>query len=353
MHFEKNQTCSTCHQQIYKEYKTSQHANSTVFADPIHGAVFDPHPMKNKKQKYRCGKCHTPAADNMKDLLTPKNGILPDANNETQNEGVACAYCHRITDTLSGKIMNKNVISPDVKKYFANSKPQAESPFHKIETNVEVFKNGKLCMGCHMHKQNKKGFDICSTEVNNMDEKNNCISCHMPVVDGAPSILSKAKKHTFHGFPGLHGDLSLLSKYVVLDLKHAEKTFTVSIDHQVTHSSTLHPLRMAELVVSITRDGKVIKMAPKRLLKVIGNSQGASPEPTSPWLADRNIIDTRIPPNTKRDFMYDYALQSGDVVAVKFGYYLVKPKALKEFKLENNKDAKEFKVISTKVVTIK
>ncbi|WP_415250709.1 multiheme c-type cytochrome [Sulfurimonas sp.] len=353
MHFEKNQKCSECHPKIYEEYKTSQHGNSTVFADPIHGAVYDKHPMKNKMQKYRCAKCHTPTADNMKDLLTPKNGVIPDATNETQNEGVSCAYCHRITDTKPGKAMNSNVISKDMRKYFANLESDVKSPFHEIETNVEVFKNGKLCMGCHMHKTNKKGFDVCSTENNNMDGNNNCITCHMPQVDGAPSTLSKVKKHAFHGFPGLHGDLSLLSKYVVLDLKHSKKKFTVSVDHQATHSSTLHPLRMAKLVVSIKRDGKVIKMDSKKLLKVIGNAQGVSPKPTPPWLADRVIKDTRIPANTKKDFKYDFALKKGDLVTVKFGYHLVKPKALKKFKLENNKNAKEFKVISKKVVRIK
>jgi len=75
MHFEKNQKCSECHPKIYEEYKTSQHGNSTVFADPIHGAVYDLHPQKNKMQKYRCAKCHTPTADNLQALLTKNNGV--------------------------------------------------------------------------------------------------------------------------------------------------------------------------------------------------------------------------------------------------------------------------------------
>jgi len=353
MHFEKNQKCSECHPKIYEEYKSSQHGNATVFADPIHGAVYDKHPMKNKKQKYRCAKCHTPTADNMKELLTPKNGIFPDANNETQNEAVACAYCHRITDVKAGKAMNSNVVSKDMRKYFANLKPHQKSPFHEIETNVEVFKNGKLCMGCHMHKSNKKGFDVCSTEDNNMDGNNNCITCHMPKVDGAPSTMSEVKKHAYHGFPGLHGDLSLLSKYITLGFKHAKKKFTVSVDHQATHSSTLHPLRMAKLVVSIKRDGKVIKMDPKKLFKVIGSKAGPSPMATPPWLATDIIKDTRIPANTKKDFKYDFALQSGDKVTAKFGYLLVKPKALKKFELENNEEAKKFRVIAKETFTVK
>jgi len=208
-------------------------------------------------------------------------------------------------------------------------------------------------MGCHMHKTNKKQYDVCSTENTNMNGENNCITCHMPQVDGVPSILSTTKKHTFHGFPGLHGDLSMLSKYVGLDFKQAKKNFSISVDHQATHSSTLHPLRLAKLVVSIERNGKVIKMDTKKFFKVIGNHKGASPKPTPPWLADRTLKDTRIPANTKKDFSYDFALQSGDVVSAKFGYYLVKPKILKKFKLDKNEEAKKFRVITKETYTIK
>ena len=85
MHFEKNQKCSECHPAIYKEYKQSQHGKATVFEDPIHGAVYDLHPMKWKQEKYRCGACHVPTADNLSELLKANNGVIPDADNETQN----------------------------------------------------------------------------------------------------------------------------------------------------------------------------------------------------------------------------------------------------------------------------
>ena len=353
MHFEKNQKCSECHPKIYQEYKTSQHANATVFQDPIHGAVYDKHPMKNKMQKYRCAKCHTPTADNMKELLTKNNGVFPDINNETQNEAIACAYCHRITDVVPGKAMDKNIISKDVRTYLSAKKNPTQSSFHAVKTNTEVFKNGKLCMGCHTHKSNKFKYDVCSTENVNPSAKANCISCHMPKIDGSPSLMSEEKKHTYHGFPGLHGDLSMLSKYVTLDFKHTKKNFTISIDHQATHSSTLHPLRMAKLVVSIERDGKIIKMKPKKLLKVIGNAKSGTPKPTPPWLADRTVKDTRIPANTKKDYNYKFELQSEDKVSAKFGYFLVIPKALKKFKLENNKDATKFRVISKETFRVK
>ena len=175
----------------------------------------------------------------------------------------------------------------------------------------------------------------------------------MPQVDGAPSTLSNVKKHAFHGFPGIHGDLSLLSKYVTLHFQHTEKNFTLSVDHQATHSSTLHPLRMAKLMVSIERNGEVIKMDPKKLFKVIGTKEGDKSKPTPPWLATDIIQDTRIPANTKKDYDYDFTLQSGDKVTAKFGYLLVKPKALEKFGLENNAEAKEFRVIAKETFTVK
>ena len=110
MHFEKNQKCSECHPAIYEEYKKSQHGKATVFEDPIHAAVYYKHPQYNKMDKYCCGACHVPTADNLSELLAANNGVTPDADNETQNEAIACAYCHRIEDTAPGKAFSKNIL---------------------------------------------------------------------------------------------------------------------------------------------------------------------------------------------------------------------------------------------------
>jgi len=354
MHFEKNQKCSECHPAIYKEYKQSQHGKATVFKDPIHGAVYDLHPMKWKKEKYRCGACHTPTADNLSALLKANNGVIPDADNETQNEAIACAYCHRIEDTKPGKAFYQNVVSKEGKVYFSNKSNPGTSPFHGIKTKKSIYKNGKMCMGCHTSKSNKKGFDVCETDVNQKAPKKNCIECHMHKVDGAPSTMSTAKEHTFHGFPGLHGDLTNLSQYVGMDIstKDDNKMFTVTIDHDVPHSSLLHPLRMGKLEVSVNSGGKVTKMQTRKLIKVIGSKEGASPSPTPPWLATQIIKDTRIPANASKAYPYSWELKSGDVITAKFGYLLVKPKALKKFNLQDNKEATKFRIIKEQSFTV-
>jgi DNA-directed RNA polymerase subunit RPC12/RpoP len=117
----------------------SQHGRATVFQDKLHGAVYDKHPQKLKMQKYRCGKCHTPTADNLSELLKPHNGVIPDPKNETQNEAVACAYCHRIEDVELGKAMNKNIVSKEPLHYFSNKDNPGSSPFHKISTKKRDF----------------------------------------------------------------------------------------------------------------------------------------------------------------------------------------------------------------------
>ena len=343
MHFEKNKKCSQCHAEIYKEYQSSQHAKATIFKDVIHGAVYNLHPQYNKKDKYRCGKCHTPTADNLSALVKSNNGVTPDSCNETQNEAIACAYCHRIENTVSGVAMNKNIISKDTKVYFSNKTNHGKSSFHSIKTNKKIYKNGKMCMGCHSHKSNKKEFQVCATNINNNATKKNCIECHMYKVDGKPAINSTSNRHTFHGFAGLHGDLTHLSQYIGMDIKveNNNEKFIVSIDHNVPHPSLLHPLRASKLVVTIKRGYKTIKMKTRQIVKKIGRNN----KPSAPWLATQVIHNTTIPANTKKAYPYKLNLQSGDIITAKFGYLLVKPKALKKFDLQKNTEATKFRII--------
>lgn len=125
----------------------------------------------------------------------------------------------------------------------------------------------------------------------------------------------------------------------------------------VPHPSTLHPLRTAKLTVTITRtitrNGKVTEMHDIMINKTIGNIKGASPTPAPPWLATQIISDSTIAANSKKAFPYAHDLKSGDVITAKFGYHLVKPKALKKFGLQDSEKAKKFRVITEKTFTVK
>ncbi|MCK5855654.1 MAG: hypothetical protein KAG56_10560, partial [Sulfurovaceae bacterium] len=59
------------------------------------------------------------------------------------------------------------------------------------------------------------------------------------------------------------------------------------------------------------------------------------------------------PANTKKAYPYEWNLKSGDVITATFGYYLVKPRALKKFDLQNNEEATKFRVIRKETFTVK
>ena len=340
--FAKSEDCKACHTQIYSEFYGSVHANSTPQKDVIHNAVWANHPQNKKLQQYGCGKCHTPAADDLDKMITKGQKALPNPENATQQEGISCAYCHRIESIELHKKSNINVISKEEKKYFGTLKEHVASPYHAIETEGnDHMRNGNVCIGCHSHKMNKWGLNVCSTNIDNEMDGANCVSCHMPKVEGSVSAFKDTKKHAFHGFAGAHFHSDMLEKYIDISMLRNIDNFIVNIDNRTSHALLLHPLRLALLKVSVTRDGRSIPLKDETFVRVIGKNG----KPAMPWAADTTIKDTMIQANEKRSVTYDFQLQKGDRVDVVLGYYLVNPQALKSLHLEDEKVATEFHLL--------
>ncbi|EDZ63551.1 hypothetical protein SMGD1_1742 [Sulfurimonas gotlandica GD1] len=339
--YAKSEECKACHTQIYKEYYGSMHANATPQKDPIHKAVWDRHPKNLKFEQYSCGKCHTPAADDLDKMLTKGQKALPDATNETHQEAISCAYCHRIKSIELHKISNTNIMTNTEKNYFGTMLEHIESPFHGIVSDGnEHMKNGNVCIGCHSHKMNKHGLNVCSTNIDNELNAANCVSCHMPKVDGSVSLLHETKKHAFHGFAGAHFHSEMLTKYVDISILREINSFKINIDNQTSHALLLHPLRVAVLKVSVTRDANVTQLKNETFVRVIG----ADGKPAMPWAAKTDIKNTMIKANEKRVVKYDFKILKGDKVDVVLGWFLVNPKAVKKLGLENEKVATEFNI---------
>ncbi|MCF6340891.1 MAG: cytochrome c family protein [Sulfurimonas sp.] len=334
--------CKECHTQIYNEFYGSMHAKSTPSKDPIHKAIWDIHPKNKKFNQYTCGKCHTPTADNLDDMLKKGKKAMPDINNKTHQEAISCAYCHRIEEVKEHKDSNINIINETPKNYYGNLNNHLESPYHKIiKQKNEHMKNGNICMGCHSHKTNKHSLVLCTTESkNDMDDEANCISCHMPKVKGSISNINDTKTHSFHGFPGTHFHSDMLTQYVDISILKNKNDFIIYIDNKTSHALLLHPLRVGILKISVKRANQIIKLKNEMFVRVLGKN-GKS---TMPWLANSVVKDTMIKANEKREVKRDFILQKGDRVDVVLGWFLVNPKALKKLGLEKTKEAKEFHI---------
>ena len=337
--YAKSQDCKDCHTKIYDEYYGSMHANSTPQRDPIHASVWNKHPKNLKFEQYSCGKCHTPAADNLDKMLTKGQKALPDAKNETHQAGISCAYCHRIKSIELHKKSNTNIMTNTQNNYFGTMIEHLESPYHGIVSEGnEHIKNGNVCIGCHSHKMNKHKLNVCSTNIDNEMDGANCVSCHMPKVDGSVSVLHETPKHAFHGFAGAHYHSEMLTKHVDISMLRQINNFIVNIDNRTSHALLLHPLRLAVLKVSVLRDGKITKLKDEKFARVIGHNG----KPAMPWKASTTLKNTMIQANEKRSVTYDFAIEKGDRVNIVLGWYLVNPQALKPLNLENEKVATEF-----------
>ena len=338
-HYAPNEDCKACHSKIYDEFTGSMHANATPQKDPIHASVWKKHPQNIKQSRYGCGKCHTPASDNLDKMKTKGQKALPLAENTTHQEGISCAYCHRIESIALHKKHNTNIMSAKEKNYFGTLKNHIDSPYHDIQTeNNTHMQNGNVCIGCHSHKMNKHGLNVCSTNIDNELNAANCVSCHMPKVSGSVSDMHETKKHTFHGFAGSHFHSEMLTQYVDISLLRQIENFIVNIDNRTSHALLLHPLRQAVLKVSVEREGKVITLKEITFERIIGHDG----KPAMPWKASTTLKDSMLKANEKRAIPYNFKIQKGDKVTVVLGWFLVNPKALKPLQLEENKVATEF-----------
>lgn len=339
--YSSSEDCKDCHTQIYNEFKGSIHANSTPQKDVIHAAVWAKHPQNNKQSRYGCGKCHTPAADDLNNMITIGKKALPMMDNKTHQEGISCAYCHRIKNIELHAQSNTNIMLESEKEYFGTLKDHIDSPYHKIVTEGnEHMQNGNVCIGCHSHKMNKSKLNVCSTNIDNQMDGANCVSCHMPKVKGSVSSLKERAEHTFHGFAGSHFHSDMLSQYVDISLLHEINDFIVNIDNRTSHALLLHPLRVAVLKVDVQRGTKTIALKNEIFVRVIGHDG----KPSMPWTAKKVIKNTMIQANEKRSVKYDFKILKGDKVNVVLGWYLVNPKAVKKLNLSDKDIATKFQV---------
>jgi len=337
--FAPSEDCQACHTKIYEEFTGSMHANSTPQKDPIHGSVWKNHPQNIKLERYGCGKCHTPGANNIQDMKQQGKKALPMMDNPTHQAGISCAYCHRIQSIELHKVHNTNIISKTEKKYFGRLKDNIDSPYHDVaKEDNEHMANGNVCIGCHSHKMNKHGLNVCSTNIDNELDGANCVSCHMPKVEGSVSDMKERKEHAFHGFPGAHFHSGMLTQHVDISLLREINDFIINIDNRTSHALLLHPLRTAVLKVAITREGKTTKLKDEIFVRVIGHEG----KPAMPWVASVTLKDTMIQANEKRSVKYDFKLLKGDKVDVILGWYLVNPQALKSLDLDKDKASTTF-----------
>ncbi|WP_353661898.1 multiheme c-type cytochrome [Hydrogenimonas sp. SS33] len=361
--FVSSKVCSKCHPLIYKEYMGSMHRNSSVFNDPVHKAVWQKHPML-KKKKYECAVCHTPGDTRLMGRLASNRPALPEADEIQKNEPISCAYCHRIQSVETHARHNENLLNEKPKYYYAAkegksvkewvkfhrksglfglSRATTGSPFHTIDYGNQLFADGRVCLGCHDHKQNGKGFSVCTMNRSDKPSKRNCIGCHMPQIPGSFNTIQKSATHAYHGFAGLHNGTEYLKKYVKLEAVKKGGELVAKIVNEADHQLFNHPLRLAQLRIAVERGGKTVSAKPVNFYRILGHAG----KPAMPWVADTVVKANTIDAKSTKTVPTGIALQPGDRVTLTLGYFIVNPKAAKKLGITDKK-LTEFRVLTSK-----
>ncbi len=350
--------CQKCHPTIYNEYYQSSHRKASVINNPIHKAYWEKHPKD--ENGYTCAKCHSPS-----DKEVMKTGVLTD-NDIQKHEPISCVFCHTIKNVDEGSLSNTNISTGKHKEFFSADKTKKgtkvakfetesswfglvktskNSPYHKIDYNNENYYNGNVCMGCHSHTNNEHGFDIVMLDaLIKKDDKNTCISCHMPQVPGSKVTLAESKTHAYHGISGIFHRNQDMGQYIDFNVSKEEKGFTVDIHNQANHALFGQALRQGVLKASIERNRKEIVLEPFIFTRILAKDG----KEAMPWNATGTLKDTLLYEEKKIHF--NESLQKGDTLTLTLGVQLLTEKGAKALGLEDNEEVKKFRIMKSEKI---
>ena len=331
-----SKTCKECHEDIYLEHTKSMHHQSSLFSDKVHLKVKE----AVNKNKYSCALCHMPSTLNLAAMI--RGNEQPDEKDVRQTDGVSCFYCHQISKVYHSKKYNINISSAKANEkptMFGNLLNPDDSDKHSA-TNNEIYKNSEVCMGCHSHKQNGKGFEVCNTK-NQYDKKSDCIGCHMPKALGGVEKFNKKGRDEYatHKFLGIHS-LKMVNKAVKLELAYKNDILELTINNKMGHSIITHPMRLKFAKTIIKRDSKIIwsnfKKSPledKEATFIIVFKDDKN-QKTLPNKAVGYKLNQNLKASSSKIIKYKVPkLQKGDEIVTTWISYIINPKIAKKLQI--------------------
>ncbi|NOQ17464.1 MAG: cytochrome c family protein [Methyloprofundus sp.] len=350
--------CKTCHEEIYSQWSGSMHANSTALKDPIHGAFYkavigspEQEGIKKKGKYPVCLQCHAPAA--------AKDGKTNLAAMPVYNEGINCVACHTITG-FKGTKKPEGGLRLGIKAYeFSDNSLQGpgtnqtssdwQHPVFQNAANPKVFKSGAVCMGCHDQRKNANKVALCQTgdEIAAAEGSSNCLTCHMPVVNGKAD----------HSLLGGHS-AKMVSKGLLMTMtvtQGSELKVIIKLANQLPHNfPTGAPFRNVYIkLTGYDTQGQEIWVSSKShpvkddkqamLMYSLGDVNG---NPAPPPKATQVLADTRLKPHETRELNYSVPKQ-GIVKLRAVAYYdLLLPAMKQKFAKPEHKILTTSKVIA-------
>lgn len=296
--FQPANSCGNCHSEIYQQWLSSLHANSTLQKDPLFCAMYDLAIEETAgKLTEKCMICHSPLAT-----------VFQDYNRETafNQDGVTCQFCHGTSEIMAFHTAR------DMKIDFTtvySDQPDLENTAHPV-AHRDYFYKSEFCLPCHAEMKNSIDLEICSTgsEWRDFKEQNNktCQDCHLLTPEDKVS----------HRFQGTHL-IDIPANPVELELKYhsTQQELTVLLFNSGAGHAipTGTPLRMVYLQITAYDSNRnvlwqnweenPIKEDPSGLfMRILADEQGNAP--VVPWKATKILYDRRLMPGKQYTIRY-------------------------------------------------
>ncbi|ALG69415.2 cytochrome c family protein [Beggiatoa leptomitoformis] len=333
--------CGACHQDIFAQWQSSMHAQSTALSDPVHGGIYKEvvgspttEGITLKGAYPVCLNCHAPNAA----LVTKTK--LDDAN---YHEGVSCVTCHTAKH-FKGIFDDKGAVLFGIQTYLlSNTHLQSPSgrylapeldathPF-PMEPNQTMLRTSQVCVGCHSQ------FHVLASEPNTQPTPT-CQSCHMP----------KINESTHHAIAGGHSEVMIKRAVIVtLETQAEGKTLKTQVHlqnilpHYFPDGS---PLRNAYLkLTAYSKEGQLVwhnfqsfppvdTDDPQAFLSLIVVNETGDVQPILPHqITEKDIrSDTRLRPYEKRTLRYEITADNITVIRAELIYNLLPYDVINKF----------------------
>ncbi|MBS0184136.1 MAG: hypothetical protein JSS39_17255 [Nitrospira sp.] len=294
----KAESCGTCHTDIYKEWKTTIHAQA--YDDPFFQAYWT-----KDKHTWVCLNCHTPLENQQPTLIKeiPRDRVEravqepnPHYDADYQREGVTCAACHVRDGVILGPF--EDAKAPHPTKYDPMFRTtQMCYRCHSVVGGPAQFYNGGPC-GTYPEFEDgywskERGF-ICQ-------------NCHMPEIERAVAIGGPVRQGRQHLWRGGH-DLSMVKRAidvkVVADPAEPKPGDKVRLTLTLINAGAGHKLPTGDPDRHFTVEFAVEDQNGK-VLEQQSDTMGR-------WIMWQPVIielhDNRLVPLAGRDYTFEYQL---------------------------------------------
>jgi hypothetical protein len=189
-HYPSASECATCHQQIYDEWRSSNHAYASI-SPVFHKFEQKINDLAQGTIGYFCMRCHAGVGTSMKEVRYTPLWEKP----EVSREGVTCISCHRVSEQYTKVNGERRLLTGDIFQPMYGSRSGAG--VQEVVSNPDTYHiktdADQPGPGMNIHRQGIKFDPITKSEF--------CVSCHQVAVH--PGIKLEVVWDQYRSSPSL------------------------------------------------------------------------------------------------------------------------------------------------------